>query len=56
MGNRKFMKCRYVYTKLDVIGIDDVDHLARQPYSVVISFNLKVGFIFIIFADFNCGI
>lgn len=43
-GNRKYMKCVYVYNKIDVIGIDDVDKLARQPNSVVISCNLKVGF------------
>ena len=43
-GNRKYMKCVYVYNKIDVIGIDDVDRLARQPNSVVISCNLKVGF------------
>lgn len=42
-GNRKYMKCIYVYNKIDVIGIDDVDKLARQPNSVVISCNLKVG-------------
>jgi uncharacterized protein len=36
------MKCVYVYNKIDVIGIDDVDKLARQPSSVVISCNLKV--------------
>lgn len=36
------MKCVYVYNKIDVIGIDDVDNLARQPNSVVISCNLKV--------------
>lgn len=42
-GNRKYMKCVYVYNKIDVIGIDDVDRLARQPNSVVISCNLKVG-------------
>lgn len=42
-GNRKYMKCIYVYNKIDVIGIDDVDRLARQPNSVVISCNLKVG-------------
>lgn len=40
-GNRKYMKCIYVYNKIDVIGIDDVDNLARQPNSVVISCNLK---------------
>ncbi|EXC04964.1 Developmentally regulated G-protein 1 [Morus notabilis] len=34
-GNRKYMKCIYVYNKIDVIGIDDVDKLARQPSSVL---------------------
>ncbi|KAJ6711687.1 hypothetical protein OIU79_008006 [Salix purpurea] len=43
-GNRKYMKCIYVYNKIDVIGIDDVDKLARQPNSVVISCNLKLNF------------
>lgn len=42
-GNRKYMKCVYVYNKIDVIGIDDVDKLARQPHSVVISCNLKAS-------------
>ncbi|XP_026385144.1 developmentally-regulated G-protein 1-like [Papaver somniferum] len=39
-GNRKYMKRIYVYNKIDVVGIDDVDHLARQPNFVVISCNL----------------
>lgn len=55
-GNRKYMKCIYVYNKIDVIGIDDVDNLARQPNSVVISCNLKVDFTFLIFTNFDCGI
>ncbi|KAF6140547.1 hypothetical protein GIB67_035574 [Kingdonia uniflora] len=42
-GNRKYMKCIYVYNKIDVIGIDDVDKLARQPNSVVISCNLELN-------------
>ncbi|KAL6140685.1 hypothetical protein ACLB2K_058982 [Fragaria x ananassa] len=42
-GNRKYMKCVYVYNKIDVIGIDDVDKLARQPNSIVISCNLKLN-------------
>lgn len=47
------MKCIYVYNKIDVVGIDDVDVLARQPNSVVISCNLKVSFIFVfIFHEF----
>lgn len=49
-GNRKYMKCVYVYNKIDVIGIDDVDKLARQPSSVVISCNLKVGFAVLIYS------
>lgn len=43
-GNRKYIKCVYVYNKIDVIGIDDVDRLARQPNSIVISANLRVMF------------
>ncbi|KAL0319429.1 UNVERIFIED_CONTAM: Developmentally-regulated G-protein 2 [Sesamum angustifolium] len=42
-GNRKYMKCTYVYNKIDVIGVDDVDRLARQPHSIVISCNLKLN-------------
>lgn len=42
-GNRKYMKCVYVYNKIDVVGIDDVDRLTRQPNSVVISCNLKAS-------------
>lgn len=44
-GNRKYMKCIYVYNKIDVVGIDDVDKLARQPNSIVISCNLKVCYV-----------
>lgn len=42
-GNRKYMKCIYVYNKIDVVGIDDVDKLSRQPNSIVISCNLKAS-------------
>jgi ribosome-interacting GTPase 1 len=41
-GNRKYIKCVYVYNKIDVVGIDDVDNLARQPNSLVISCNMQV--------------
>ena len=44
-GNRKYIKCVYVYNKIDVVGIDDVDRLSRQPNSIVISCNLKVSFV-----------
>jgi ribosome-interacting GTPase 1 len=42
-GNRKYIKCVYVYNKIDVVGIDDVDKLARQPNSLVISCNLQLN-------------
>ncbi|KAI5001036.1 hypothetical protein ZWY2020_010995 [Hordeum vulgare] len=42
-GNRKYIKCVYVYNKIDVVGIDDVDNLARQPNSLVISCNLQLN-------------
>ena len=49
-GNRKYIKCLYVYNKIDVVGIDDVDRLARQPNSIVISANLRVtASIFLLF-------
>jgi ribosome-interacting GTPase 1 len=36
-GNRKYLKCLYVYNKIDQVTIEDVDRLAREPGSVVIS-------------------
>lgn len=29
-GNRKFVKCLYVYNKIDQIGLEDVDEIARK--------------------------
>ncbi|GBG89772.1 hypothetical protein CBR_g49625 [Chara braunii] len=42
-GNRKYIKCLYVYNKIDVVGIDDVDALARRENSIVISCNMKLN-------------
>ncbi|GBG29857.1 Developmentally-regulated GTP-binding protein 1 [Hondaea fermentalgiana] len=43
-GNRKYVRCLYVYNKADVISLEEVDALARQPHSLVISCNLKLGY------------
>merc|ERR1719188_906795 len=40
---RKYVKCLYVYNKIDMLSIDLVDALARQPYSVVISVYKKLN-------------
>ena len=29
-GNRKYVKCLYVYNKIDVISLEEVDELARR--------------------------
>ena len=36
-GNRKYVKCLYAYNKIDVISLEEVDQLARQPMSVPMS-------------------
>jgi uncharacterized protein len=36
-GNRKYVRCLYVYNKIDVCSMEEVDQIARQPMSVPIS-------------------
>jgi small GTP-binding protein len=43
-GNRKYVKCLYVYNKADIVSLEEVDQLAHFPNSVVISCNLKLGY------------
>ena len=38
-GNRKYVRCLYVWNKIDTVTMEDVDRLARKPHSVVISCN-----------------
>uniref|UniRef100_A0A7S3D4E7 OBG-type G domain-containing protein n=1 Tax=Palpitomonas bilix TaxID=652834 RepID=A0A7S3D4E7_9EUKA len=33
-GNRRYVKCIYAYNKIDLITIEEMDKLARRPYSV----------------------
>ncbi|KAL6042753.1 Developmentally-regulated GTP-binding protein 2 [Balamuthia mandrillaris] len=42
-GNRKYVKCLYVYNKIDMVSLEQVDELARRPNSIVISCNLKLN-------------
>jgi len=42
-GNRVYMPCLYVYNKIDQISLEEVDRLARQPHTVVISCNMKLN-------------
>ncbi|EGR30723.1 hypothetical protein IMG5_124900 [Ichthyophthirius multifiliis] len=43
-GNRKYVKCLYVYNKIDTISIEEVDLIARQANNVVISCQYKLNF------------
>ena len=42
-GNRKYIRCLYVYNKIDVLSIEEVDELARLPHSVPISCVAQLG-------------
>uniref|UniRef100_A0A224XSJ5 Putative gtp-binding protein drg1 odn superfamily n=1 Tax=Panstrongylus lignarius TaxID=156445 RepID=A0A224XSJ5_9HEMI len=42
-ANRVHLPCLYVYNKIDQISIEEVDRLARQPHSVVVSCNMKLN-------------
>lgn len=36
-GSRKYVKCLYVYNKIDMLSLEQVDEIARRPMSVVVS-------------------
>ncbi|CAD8079232.1 unnamed protein product [Paramecium primaurelia] len=42
-GNRKYVKCLYVFNKIDKISIEEVDEIARRKDHCVISCNLKLN-------------
>jgi hypothetical protein len=42
-GNRKYVRCLYIYNKIDTLSIEEVDALARKPDSVVISIYMKLN-------------
>lgn len=42
-ANRVYLPCIYAYNKIDQISIEEVDRIARQPNSVVVSCNMKLN-------------
>lgn len=42
-GNRKYVRCLYVYNKIDSLSIEEVDEIARLPNSVVISVQMNLN-------------
>ncbi|XP_063362284.1 developmentally-regulated GTP-binding protein 2 [Cydia amplana] len=43
LANRVYLPCIYVYNKIDQISIQEVDRIAREPNSVVVSCNMKLN-------------
>jgi ribosome-interacting GTPase 1 len=41
--HRKYIKCLYIYNKVDSIGIPHLNELAREPNTVVMSCELDLG-------------
>lgn len=42
-GNRRYIKCLYCYNKADAVTIEELDVLARQPNSMVMSCHLDLN-------------
>ena len=40
-GNRRYVKCLYVYNKVDMCSMEEVDEIARRPDHIPISCQLK---------------
>ncbi|KAM5459457.1 Ribosome-interacting GTPase 2 [Microsporum canis] len=41
--HRKYIKCLYVYNKIDSVSLDFLDQLAREPHTCVMSCELDLG-------------
>jgi ribosome-interacting GTPase 1 len=41
--HRKYIRCLYVYNKIDSVSVEFLDELAREPHTVVMSCELDLG-------------
>lgn len=42
LGNRKYIKCLYVYNKIDSITLEELDKLAHELNTIVIRFAIII--------------
>jgi len=42
-GKRVYLRCVYVYNKIDTLSIEELEELANKPYTVVCSCNLNLN-------------
>eukprot|EP00948_MAST-09A_sp_MAST-9A-sp1_P002604 g2604.t1 len=52
-GNRHYLPCLYAYNKIDRVSIEDVDRMAREPYSMVMSTKLKLNLDFLLWRSWQ---
>ncbi len=43
-GNRKYIDAIFVYNKIDLMCLEDIDEVARRPDSIVVSANYKLNY------------
>lgn len=43
-GTRKYVKCLYVYNKIDLLSLPQLDEIARRPMAVAVSCTLGLNF------------
>jgi len=46
--NRQYIRCLYLYSKIDAVSLEEVDRLAHEPNSVVMSCYLKLNLDYVI--------
>ncbi|GAX84155.1 hypothetical protein CEUSTIGMA_g11578.t1 [Chlamydomonas eustigma] len=42
-GNRRYVKCLYVYNKVDMVSLEEVEEIARTPNHIPISCHMKLN-------------
>jgi ribosome-interacting GTPase 1 len=42
-GNRRYIKALFVYNKIDMISVEELDRISKEPHSIGISCNLNLG-------------
>jgi 50S ribosomal subunit-associated GTPase HflX len=42
-GNRRYVRCLYVYNKVDMVSLEEVDEIARRPHSVPVSCSMNLN-------------
>jgi len=42
-GNWVYIKCLYVYNKIDICSIEDIEYLAREPNTCFVSMSMWLG-------------